>query len=130
MKQNLFLIAFLGFALLSYYRAAMNAALNVFKEELPIKNWDDILESDYRFFVWLGTSDESMLKDAPESSVQRKIYEEKVAPNLEQINLNSHGLEKVLDYVADDSSLMLYDLNAVRFFPGYSCNFTHVKSTQ
>ena len=45
----------LGFIILSYYKAQMNAALNVDNSEVPFRNWEDIANSDKKLLIWNGS---------------------------------------------------------------------------
>ena len=63
-----FFIMVVGFIVLCYYKAQMNAAFNVYVEKIPIESWDDVLLSDYQVLVWTGTSAEFVFKLAPEGT--------------------------------------------------------------
>ena len=56
----------------------MNAALNVFVENLAVSNWGDVANSEMRMLVWQDTSAEALLKRSPEGSMFRQIYEERI----------------------------------------------------
>ena len=56
----------------------MNAALNVFVENLAVSNWGDVANSEMRMLVWQDTSAEALLKRSPEGSMLRQIYDERI----------------------------------------------------
>ena len=45
----------LGFIILSYYKAQMNAALNVDNSEVPFQTWEYIANSDKKLLIWNGS---------------------------------------------------------------------------
>ena len=46
-----FILMTLGLVTLTYYKAMLNAALNVDVNNIPIESWDDLLNSDYKLLV-------------------------------------------------------------------------------
>ena len=56
----------------------MNAALNVFVENLPVSNWKDVANSDLRMLIWQDTSAEALLKRSSPGSILRQIYDERI----------------------------------------------------
>ena len=77
-RLNIFCVLLLGFLIICYYRAQMNAALNVFVENLPVSNWKDVANSDLRMLIWQDTSAEALLKRSSPGSVLRQIYDERI----------------------------------------------------
>ena len=56
----------------------MNAALNVFVENLAVNDWNDVADSDLRMLIWQDTSAEALLKRSPPESTLRRIYDERI----------------------------------------------------
>ena len=56
----------------------MNAALNVFVENLAVNDWNDVADSDLRMLIWQDTSAEALLKRSPAGSTLRRIYDERI----------------------------------------------------
>ena len=81
-KIVVFSIMVMGLIVLSYYKAQMNAALNVDNNEIPIKTWADIAQSDYKLLVWKGSLHYNWFKEAhnqkPQNKVFMKIFNEKI----------------------------------------------------
>ena len=77
-RLNIFCVLLLGFLIICYYRAQMNAALNVFVENLPVSNWKDVANSDLRMLIWQDTSAEALLKRSSPGSTLRRIYDERI----------------------------------------------------
>ena len=77
-RLNIFCVLLLGFLIICYYRAQMNAALNVFVENLAVNDWNDVADSDLRMLIWQDTSAEALLKRSPPGSTLRRIYDERI----------------------------------------------------
>ena len=81
-KIVVFSIMVLGLIVLSYYKAQMNAALNVDNNEVPIKTWSDIAQSDYKLLAWKGSIQYNWFRDAhnqePKNEVFMQIFNEKI----------------------------------------------------
>ena len=52
----------LGFVTLTYYKAMLNAALNVDVNNIPLESWEDIANSHYKILVGMGSDDEDSFK--------------------------------------------------------------------
>ena len=121
----------LGFVVLTYYRAQMNAALNVDSNIFPINTWEEVGKSNYKILLQKGTTDEDKFKLASNGSILKKIYNEKIAtiPNYEQVgtigfNGSIHKIMRGNDYIAT-GPLEAYQRSAY-----YPCNITDIKSLQ
>ena len=71
----------------SYYKAQLNASLNVYVEKFPISNWIDLDNSQFRVLTRLGTSFETALKNAPSGSSLKRIHDEKIATVPKELHL-------------------------------------------
>ena len=76
-KIVVFSIMVLGLIVLSYYKAQMNAALNVDNNEVPIKTWLDIAKSNYKLLVWKGSIQYNWFEE-PQNEVFMQIFNEKI----------------------------------------------------
>ena len=121
----------LGFVVLTYYRAQMNAALNVDSNIFPINTWKEVDKSNYKILLQKGTTDEDKFKLASNGSILKKIYDEKIVPipNHEQVstigfNGSIHKIMSGNDYIAT-GPIEAYQRSAY-----YPCNITDIKSLQ
>ena len=95
-------VATLGFVILSYYKAQMNAALNVEVENVPISSWEDLDKSDYKILVWHGGVTESIFKNSPEGSLLQKIYQEKISTVPTKQHINFIGFNGTVSPILSD----------------------------
>ena len=73
-KIALISVTTLGLITFSYYKAMMNAALNVEVDNIPFKSWEDVSKSDYKIIVLMGSSQEDRFKKSPKGSIMNNIH--------------------------------------------------------
>ncbi len=84
-----FVILFLMAMFLYFcYRASMNSFLAVKTFSLPINSFEEILDTDLGVVVWKDSAGEAFYKLAPEGSVRRQIYKEKILNSPGKTNHN------------------------------------------
>ena len=98
------IISILGYVIFSYYKAQLNAALNVDNNDVSIESWTDVAESNYRLLTWSDSFTENTFRmsydgdDFQGISPLKKIYIDKVKN--EQVKLDKidykEGIKKVL----------------------------------
>ena len=116
----------LGFILMSYYRGMLNAALNVDMNEIPIKTWEDVLQSHYKILVIIGTIHEDRFKYGDD--VRKQIHKEKILTVEHEKQLQNIGYGKSVpaitsgDYLVFDNDLLFITLNE------YPCQIVDIPS--
>ena len=99
-KILLFVNMILGFIILSYYKAQMNAALNVDNSEIPFRTWADIADSDKKLLIWNGSLQFDWFKETIDPSM-KKIYNEKL------VAFNELGFNGTVPLILDGEYLAL-----------------------
>ena len=90
----------LGFIVLSYYKAQMNAALNVDNSEVPFRTWEDIANSDKKLLIWNGSLQYDWFKDTKEP-IMKRIYNENL------VAINNLGFNGTVPLILDGDYLAL-----------------------
>ena len=104
------ILMILGFVTFSYYKAMLNAALNVDVNNIPLETWEDIANSHYKILVGMGTADEDSFKYG--NAVKQRIHREKiltVVPAQQLQNVGYHGSVPAIlsdEYIAIDNVLL------------------------
>ena len=126
-KILIFSLMVLGFILLCYYKAQMNAALNVVVDNMPIKSWKDVYNSHYKLLVWFGTVNSQLFSNAPKGSVLHKIYVEKILTVSEDRYLNNIGYTKSVPFILNGEYLVYEELMPYLSSNDYPCGITKIK---
>ncbi len=81
----------------------MNAFLAVKKFEFPFNSYEDVLEAEQNVVVWKGTRWEEQYKLAPEGSLFKTIYHQKISsqPGLMELG----GFESTMEGVASGEAI-------------------------
>ena len=117
----------LGFILLSYYRAQMNAALNVEVDNMPIKSWEDVKNSNYKVLIWLGTISEEKFKNAPKESALNNIYNDQILTVPEEKHISKLGYQKSVSLILNGDYLAFEGLMSYTSMEEYPCGITDIK---
>lgn len=91
---------------MTYYRAQMNAALNVRRENYPIENWQDVLESDLNVLVWQGSIINDIFEFAPDGSTLKSIFDRKISQTPIDERLSSLGYSGSVKYMLEDLAVV------------------------
>ena len=126
-KILIFSLMVFGFILLCYYKAQMNAALNVEVDNMPIKSWEDVYNSHYKLLVWFGTVTAQRLSNAPKGSLLHNIYLEKVQTVSEDYYLNNIGFTKSVPLILSGEYLVFDELMPYLSSEDYPCGITEIK---
>ena len=121
-------VATLGFVILSYYKAQMNAALNVEVENVPISSWEDLDKSDYKILVWHGGVTESIFKNSPEGSLLQKIYQEKISTVPTKQHINFVGFNGTVSPILSDKFIAFESEESYQMLAEFPCKITKVDS--
>ena len=117
----------LGFIILTYYKAQMNAALNSGVEDAPLYSWKDILDSNYGLLVNVGSSSEAKFKHALNGSVLKMIYESKIPHERQLQNLE---MEKTLQLLLNGEYLVYKAIEPYKRLQEYPCEIYDLKSPE
>ena len=126
-KIFLFTISVLGLILLSYYKAQMNAALNVEVDNMPIQSWQDLYESQYQILTVPGTFPYSKFKNAPEGSLMNKIYNEKVKTVPNEKQLGAITFEESVSVLLNEKYVAYYEMDSFTSYEEYPCEIVDLK---
>ena len=128
-KMFLTTLMFLGLVILSYYKAQMNAALNVEVDNIPFKTWSDVEQSDYGLLVWIGGVSEEPFKNAENESIMNKIYEQKIVPLKDHgTHLSDTGFMGSVPNLLKGKFLAFENLRSFSYSDDYPCKITSIKS--
>ena len=116
----------LGFVILSYYRAQLNAALNIKFQDISLKSWSDVDKTNFKIIVWPGTISESKFKDAPIGSLKRKIYDEKINVHEKHIN-DMKGYENSVLLIAGGDYIVYGEIEPYRYMDNNLCKIIFAK---
>ena len=108
----------------------MNASLNVYVERFPIRDWQELADSQYRVLTRLGTSFETALKKSPSGSSLKRIHEEKIATVPKKLHL-TNGYESGVKHVLDESAVIYAELEPyMKMREFYPCQIIDIKTMQ
>jgi hypothetical protein len=116
--------------LLIYYRAQLNASLNVKIINLPIKSWEDLAKSDFNVLIYKEAYGESFFKDADSGEVLRQIYDNQIAPLPTEQHINGLGYFGAISKILDGSSVIVGELEVYELAGEYPCQIIDVKPLQ
>ena len=121
-------VATLGFVILSYYKAQMNAALNVEVENVPISSWEDLDKSDYKILVWHGGVTESIFKNSPKGSLLQKIFKEKISTVPTEQQINYVGIIGTVSPILSDKFVAFESEESYQMLAEFPCEINKVDS--
>ena len=121
-------VAILGFVILSYYKAQMNASLNVEVENIPISSWEDLDKSYYKILVWHGGVTESIFKNSPEGSLLQKIFKEKISTVPTEQHINYVGINGTVSPILSDKFVAFESEESYQMLSEFPCKITKVDS--
>ena len=126
----LFNVMTLGFIILTYYKAQMNAALNSSVEDAPLNSWKDILDSKYGLLVNVGSSSEAKFKHALNGSVLKMIHESKISKIPLERQLQNLETEKTLQLLLNGEYLVFKAIEPYQRLQEYPCEIYDLKSPE
>ena len=130
-KIILFVLMTFGFIVLSNYKAQLNAALNVYVDNIPFKTWNDIARSDYQILIYANSNYEEKFMNSKDDSILKNIYNEKVksVPPEMQLQNIKHLEDQV--HIIKNGKYMIYSTAAdYTHLSDYPCNITLIKSPE
>jgi hypothetical protein len=96
-----------GMLIFTYYRCQLNANLNVKIMDMPIKSWEDILESNYNLLIWMGSYIQDMFSLAAPDTTLSKLYHEKILKIPPEQDISGLGWSKSAEKITDGSSILM-----------------------
>ena len=103
-KMNRLVLSVLGFVILTYYKAMLNAALNVDVNNLPFKSWEEVANSNYKVLVLMGTVNEEYFKFG--NDIKQKIYREKIITVRPVQQLQNIGVQGSIEAIVSDKYIV------------------------
>ena len=125
-----FILMVFGVVTLSYYRAQLNAALNVDNNQIPIKSWRDVADSDYKLLVWIGGSSGAKFQNAPKNSIFNKILNEKILTVPEENQLQNIKFKGSIPAILSSEYLVYTDFIPFLREKEYPCEITAINSKE
>ena len=129
-KIMLFTIMFSGYLFLTHYEAITSSSFIVESNEMPFKTWEDIALSNKKILVWKGAASESKFKDAPQGSLLRKIYDEKVYPVPHEKFIDSIGYKGSVKEIMSDKYIVYEATVPYDQFDEHPCSITSVQAEE
>jgi hypothetical protein len=118
-----------GMLLFTYYRCQLNANLNVKRMDIPIKTWEDILESNYNLLTWYGSNYLDLFKLAAPDTIMSKLYHEKILKIPPEQHISGLGFSKSAEKITDGSSILL--INELPYYNKLGfCGYAEIKTLQ
>ena len=125
-----FILMVFGVVIMSYYRAQLNAALNVDDNQIPIKSWWDVDKSNYKVLVWIGGSSGAKFQNAPKNSIFNKILKEKILTVPEENQLQNIKFKGSIPAIMSNEYLVFTDLVPFLGTKEYPCEITAIDSNE
>lgn len=129
-KFLVFVMMLLGFISLTYYKAQMNAALNADINNIPLQNWNDVAESNYKVLVWIGTVDEAKFSNVPDGElgkVLKDIYTNQILVVPVEKQLQKIGMKESVSAMLSGDYIVYSDPFSYVRFEEYPCEITDIK---
>ena len=117
-------ITTLSFIILTYYKAQMNAALNVHIEKFPINNWDEAYSKDFNIIFYFGSYTESIFKNSPGL---QKLYEKVMSSHYTK-DLGSIGVKTSVKEILKGYTIAVEEASVYKYLDIYPCEITELKS--
>ena len=118
----LFTTMMFGFIVFSHYEALLATMLIVEADNMPYKNWDDVLHSGKNVLVWEAAVSELKFKVPPETSTLRKIFDNQIG------YMNDVGFQGSIPGLVNDEYLVFESLKGYELYPEYPCHITSADS--
>ena len=115
----------LGLIILSYYKAQLNAALNVDINKILLKNWNDVEKSGYKILLWMDSAFEEKFSFA-QKEVLTKIYEEQIKSVPTNLQLQNIGFQAGIQLMINEKYLTYSVTSSQTRFPEYPCVITMI----
>ena len=122
-----FILMTLGLVTLTYYKAMLNAALNVDVNNIPIESWDDLLNSDYKLLVVMEAVNEDRFKFGDDT--MRKIHKEKILTVNPEKQLQNVGFQGSIPAILKDKYVAFDNVLIFKALDEYPCQIIDVKSS-
>ena len=113
-----------GFVILAYYKAMLNAALNVDVNNIPIETWEDVANSHYQILVSMGSADEDRFKDG--NDIMKKIHREKILTVDPSIQLQNIGYEGSVEAILSNKYLAIDNIAFFANLDAYPCGIVEI----
>ncbi len=126
-RLGFLVLMFMSMLILFYYRAAMNAFLNVKVFRVPINSHEDIIDTDMDLVVKKGVYTEQVFMFAQEGSLFQAIFDKKLKGTKRFHELGNND-DAVLDIVKRNKAIYLHDLFAIVDREDYPCGILDVKA--
>ena len=123
-KMILFTTMMFGFIVFSHYEALLATTLIVEADNMPYKNWDDVLHSGKKVLVWEAAVSELKFKAPPEKTTLRKIFNNKIG------YMNDLGFQGSIPGVVKDEYVVFESLKGYELYPEYPCQITSADSLE
>ncbi len=124
-RLALFVLVLMGFLILTTYQAVMKAFLQMSDKTLPFESYAEILESNLDVVTFKGSADEDYFKGAPEGSILRRIYDEKISHYPGVLEL---GTEETIYRVKSNQAIYAGDLGTILGSSKNPCDLIDLKS--
>ena len=125
-----FILMIFGFVILSYYKAQMNAALNVDNNQIPFDSWDDVEKSGYKILVYKGGMPEEKFLFAHNSSNLRRIYQKQIKSVPTSIQLQNIKTKGSIPYLMTEDYMAYSPVIPYTIYPEFPCSITNIDSPQ
>jgi hypothetical protein len=96
-----------GMLIFTYYRCQLNANLNVKIMDIPIKSWEDILDSNYNLLIWMGGYTQDVFSLAAPATTLSKLYHENILKIPPEQHISGFGWTKSAEKITDGSSILM-----------------------
>ena len=123
-----FVLMVLGLVSMSYYRAMLNAALNVDTNEITIKSWKYLANSDYKLLIYMGTLNEDIFKYGDD--IKRKIHKEKILTVSPELQLQNLGMQGGVEAIINGKYLGLDNILLYKAMKEYPCKIIEIPSPE
>jgi hypothetical protein len=118
-----------GMLTFTYYKCQLNANLNVKITDIPIKSWEDVLESNYNLLISLGSSIQELFSLAAPGTTMSKLYYEKVLKIPPEQHISGLGWSKAAEKITDGSSIVMAE--EIPYFTKLGfCGYANIKTLE
>jgi hypothetical protein len=118
-----------GMLIFTYYRCQLNANLNVKIMNIPLKSWEDILESNYNLLLWWGSAYIEVFSLAAPDTTLSKLYHEKMLKIPPEQHINGLGYSKSAEKITDGSSILM--INKLPYYKNLGfCGYAEIKTLE
>jgi hypothetical protein len=118
-----------GMLIFMYYRCQLNANLNVKITAIPMKSWEDILESNYNLLIFLGSNNLEWFSLAAPDTTMSKLYHEKIMKIPPEQHISGLGYSKSAEKITDGSSILMIEETPYYTKLGF-CGYAKIKALE